>query len=233
MEPWVWAWLLLIVGIVIIGIEMFVPSGGLLGVLSAIAILGAIVLAFVSSLKFGAFMMVLVSCLLPALFAIAAKYWPHTPIGRLIVARPPSSDDVLPNAETRRTLQSLIGRRGVASCPMLPGGVVVVDGVSYDAVTDGTPIDQGMPVQVTAIRMNRLEVRFDDRPESMHSPSATVPPLPTTDPRSNPIPTDYPPSLATPSPAPQPTPPQFAQADDLLSRPIQSLGIEPLDDPLK
>lgn len=213
MEPWVWAWLLLIVGLVIIGIEMFVPSGGVLGVLSAIAILGAIVLAFVSSLKFGVFMMVLVSCLLPVLFAIAVKYWPDTPIGRLIVARPPSSEDVLPNAETRRTMQSLIGRRGVASCPMLPGGIVVVDGVSYDAVTDGTPIDQGMPVQVTAIRMNRLEVRFDDRPESMHDPST---PAPTSPLSQSPL-----------------TPSQLAQTDDLLSRPIQSLGIEPLDDPLK
>jgi membrane-bound ClpP family serine protease len=208
MEPWVWAWLLLIVGLVIIGIEMFIPSGGFLGVLSALAILGAIVLAFVSSLKFGVFMMVLVSCLLPALFAIAVKYWPNTPIGRLIVARPPSSDEVLPHAETRRTLQSLIGRRGVASCQMLPGGVVVVDGVSYDAVTDGTPIDKGMPIQVTAIRMNRLEVRFDDRPESMHSPLAAEPPS-------------------------QLAPSQLAQTDELLSRPIQSLGIEPLDDPLK
>ncbi|MFM2093761.1 MAG: hypothetical protein RIS70_885, partial [Planctomycetota bacterium] len=165
MAPWIWSLILLGIGLLIIGIEMFVPSGGLLGILSGLCILGAIIVGFTASLKFGLLMLIMVSVLLPVVFVLAVRYWPSTPIGRLIMIRPPTSDEVLPDAEARRNLQRLIGKWGIAKCQMLPGGVVTVEGRSYDAITDGTPVDPGQKVQVIAVRMNRLEVRLDDRPE--------------------------------------------------------------------
>ena len=216
MDAWVWSFLLLGIGVLIIGIEMFVPSGGVLGVLSGLAVLGAIVLAFASSAKFGACMVILVSFLLPAILAVAIRYWPDTPIGRLIMIRPPSSEEILPDAENRRNLKALIGRRGIAKCLMLPGGVVVVDGVSYDAVAGSTSIESGQAVRVVAVAMNRLEVRLDEHPET---------------PDSRPTDSNSPPGGSGSSLWPAPG--MVESVEDILSRPIESLGLDALDDPLK
>ena len=228
MAPWIWSLILLGIGLLIIGIEMFVPSGGLLGILSGLCILGAIMVGFTASLKFGLVMLILVSVLLPVIFVLAVRYWPSTPIGRLIMIRPPTSDEVLPDAEARRNLQQLIGKRGIAKCAMLPGGVVTVEGRSYDAVTDGTPVDPGQSVQVIAVRMNRLEVRLDDRPDDPHAFSGPQSASPAGAPRVADASTSEP---ALERPSERVT--KRETLDEMLSGPLESLGLESLDDPLK
>lgn len=244
MAPWIWSLILLGIGLLIIAVEMFVPSGGILGILSGLCILGAIAIGFVSSLSFGTFMLILVAVLMPIVFAAAVRYWPDTPIGRLIVIRPPTSDEVLPDAEARRNLQTLIGKQGIAKCPMLPGGVVMVEGRSYDAVSDGTPVDTGQAVKVIAVRMNRLEVRLADPtgPDGP-TPSQPTPVLPhpmataPTTVGANPVrPDQVSPDRVSPD---RVSPDQAAvvatqrqRLEEMLSEPLESLGIEPLNESL-
>jgi hypothetical protein len=45
---------------------------------------------------------------------------------------------------------------------MLPSGIVVVDGESLDAVSEGMAIDPGQAVRVTAVRTNRIVVRLEE-----------------------------------------------------------------------
>lgn len=239
MDAWVWSLILLGIGIIIIGIEMIVPSGGVLGLLSALAILAAIALAFMSSVKFGLFMTILVALLMPAIFVLAVKYWPETPIGRLIMIQPPKGDDLLSETESRRNLKALIGRRGTARCAMLPGGVVEVDGVGYDAVSDGTAIDEGQPIRVVGAKLNYLEIRLDELPEPQ-SPtvSSTISASDSSAPHSGPPHSGSPsatgpPAMRTSQAEPAETSAQRPESvEDLLSRPIESLGLDPIDDPL-
>jgi membrane-bound ClpP family serine protease len=160
-----WAVLLLLLGISCLVLEMFVPSGGLLGLMAALSIVGAIVLAFISGPLAGLVMTITVTFLIPTMLALAVKYWPETPLGRVILLRrPKGAEEVLPQTEAYRTINSLIGKHGIAKSMMLPSGVVLVEGKTYDAVSNGLPIEPGQNVRVVAIDTQRLVVRVDDEP---------------------------------------------------------------------
>ena len=160
-----WAILLLLLGISCLVLEMFIPSGGLLGVLAALSIIGAIALAFMAGPIQGLAMTMFVTLLIPVMLAVAVKFWPETPLGRLILLRrPQGADEVLPHTEAYRTINALVGKRGVAKSMMLPSGVVLVEGKTYDAVSNGLPIEPGQNVRVIGIDTQRLVVRVDDEP---------------------------------------------------------------------
>lgn len=143
MDIWLWSVLLLLAGIGLIGIELFVPSGGVLGVLALLAIIGSIVVGFSGGVVPGMTMLLTNLVIIPLIIAAAIKWWPDTPIGKLIVLQTPKTEDVLPDDDRYRKVKSLVGRRGVAKTKMLPSGAVVIDGETYDAIGEGTAIEPG------------------------------------------------------------------------------------------
>jgi membrane-bound serine protease (ClpP class) len=163
MEPLMWSVLLLVAALGLIALEIFIPSGGVLGVLAALAVIASLAVAFTGGMMTGTIMMVVTIVVVPLVVSGAVRWWPHTPIGRMIVLGiPASEDEVLPDTLEYRTLGELVGKRGVAKTKMLPSGVVLIDGESYDASSDGTAIDPGQPIRVTAVRANRIVVLLDD-----------------------------------------------------------------------
>ena len=92
-----WALLLLLAGCIFLALEFFVPSSGTLGVLAALSFVGAIVLAFMAGPGYGTATFIAVLVIVPSACILAVKYWPDTPIGRMIlIQRPESPDEVLP-----------------------------------------------------------------------------------------------------------------------------------------
>lgn len=187
-----WAILLLLIGFALVVLEVLIPSGGIIGILSAVALIAALVMAFQESATTGpmtgfVFAAVMVFAV-PALIAMAFKLWPKTPMGKAFLGDLPKDEDVLPEDPRR----GLLGRVGIARTKMLPSGAVEIDGQMIDAVTQGQAIEPGMYVVVAEVRANRVVVR--------------------------PAGKDQRPSHENPS--------------DLLSRPIDELGIESLEDPL-
>jgi len=158
-----WACVLLLAGVIFLALEFFVPSSGTLGVLAALSFVAAIVLAFMAGPVYGTATFVAVLVIVPTACILAVKYWPETPIGRMIlIQRPQSPDEVLPETEAYRGMQHLVGRHGIAKSLMMPGGVVEVDRKSYDAVSDGMAIEPGTRVLVLSISTQRIVVRPDD-----------------------------------------------------------------------
>jgi len=145
--------------------DFFLPTGGVLSFLGAIAIVAAIILGFVEGSTFGLMLLVSTAIVLPFLFAVAIKFWPHTPLGRLILIPRPKDEDVLPEPIRDHRLEMLVGRHGVAKCKMLPGGAVRVEGKTYDAVSNGMPIENDEYIEVVAVRNNRLVVRPIQKPQ--------------------------------------------------------------------
>ena len=157
-----WALLLLAAGLVLLVLEFFIPSGGSLAVMCALTFLGAIVVGFMAGPLTGATILVLEAIIVPAAVGAAVKWWPETPIGRLmLIQRPKSPDDVLPQTEAYFGLKKLIGKRGVAKGTMLPSGSVQIDGKTYDAVAEGTAIEAGQAILVVSVSTQRLVVRPD------------------------------------------------------------------------
>ena len=161
MSPLLFAALLILLALALAVVEMFVPSGGVLGVLAALAAgAGVIVAYYYGGLVVGTLFLGVVALAVPALLALAVQVWPHTPIGRsVLIALPETEEKVLPEDPQRQRLKKLVGRRGVARSDMLPSGAVQIDKHTYDAVADGMAIDAGQSVQVIAVRMNCLVVR--------------------------------------------------------------------------
>ncbi len=164
MDPWIWAVLLLAAGTGLAVLEMFFPSAGMLGFLSAVAVLAAIVIGFQQGPITG--LLILVGALvgLPTVVVLGFKYWPKTAMGRRILLSAPTSEDVLPDDPEKDRLKELVGRTGRAKSKMLLSGVVVVDGRTADAVSESMPIEPGQSVRVVGVRGHGLVVRPVDEP---------------------------------------------------------------------
>jgi membrane-bound ClpP family serine protease len=156
---WVWAILLLVLGLGLAILEVFFPSAGILGFLSAASILAAIIVGFQDGPLVGFLILGVAVIGLPTIVVLAFKYWPNTAIGRRILLGVPSSEDVLPDGHRRSGLKELVGRVGRAKCKMLPGGAITIGGRTIDAVSEGIAIDVGQSVRVIAVRGNRVVVR--------------------------------------------------------------------------
>jgi membrane-bound ClpP family serine protease len=162
MELWVVAILLLVLGLGLAILEVFVPSGGLLGFLCVCSIIAAVIVGFRYSASLGFGIFVLAIFALPAVIAVALHYWPATAMGRRILLMIPRSGDVLPDSPKKRRLKALIGQVGEAKSKMLPSGVVRVAGRNVDAVSEGMPVDPGQRVRIIEVRGNRVVVRPTD-----------------------------------------------------------------------
>ncbi len=193
MDPLAWSILLLLLGLSLEILEVFVPSGGVIGFVSIASIVTSIVLAFYHrGVEVGFVFLTSAAVAAPIVLMAAFRWWPYTPMGRRLLLDIPSSKDVLPDTPLRRKLRDLVGRVGLAKTLMLPSGAVTIDGMTVDAISEGMPIEAGQRVKVIDVHGTRVVVR----------------------------PTDEEPQ------------PQAPRGDDLLSQPIESLGLEPLDDPL-
>ena len=106
-DPWVWAVLLILVGLALAAMELFIPSGGVLAFLAVSALGGAIVLGFMQGSAVGLGILVVVMIGLPVTLILLFRVWPQTPIGRRILLRVQTSEDVLPDDPKQRKLKEL------------------------------------------------------------------------------------------------------------------------------
>jgi membrane-bound ClpP family serine protease len=178
MTPAIWAILLLVLGLVFLVLEFVIPSGGALAVMCALSFLAAIIVGFLAGTWTGATILLAVCVIVPSAAAAAIRWWPDTPVGRLVlIQRPRSSDEVLPDTIAYRGLKKLIGRRGQARGLMLPSGSVVIDGKLYDAVSEGVAIEPHQAIIVVGVSTQRLVVRPDNTipAELADAPAASAP----------------------------------------------------------
>ncbi|HVX15412.1 MAG TPA: NfeD family protein [Pirellulales bacterium] len=164
LDPVAWAVLLMLLGVSLAVLEIFVPSGGVIGFLSITSVLCAIALAFYRGPWYGLSFLGTAVVALPIVMITALHYWPETAMGRRLLLEVPKSDDVLPEDDQRRVLKSLVGRVGQSKSLMLPSGAVSIDGHHVDAVSEGMAIEKGQWVQVIEVRGTRVVVRPTDQP---------------------------------------------------------------------
>lgn len=144
---------LVAVGVLLLACETFIPSGGVLGVLAALALLSGVATAFYyGGLAVGTVFMTATFVSVGALVAYMIRKWPNTTMGKLILVEPPKETQLLPD---RSELHALVGRVGRAVVVMLPGGFVEIDSKRYDA-TAVAAVEQGSWVEVVGIRSGRI-----------------------------------------------------------------------------
>jgi membrane-bound serine protease (ClpP class) len=177
MEGLFWPLVLIALGIVLLVLEMFVPSGGALGVFAGLAFLAAVIMGFWHNAYAGASSILIVAVIVPLFLAIFVHYWPKTPIGKQILLQRPPDDPLADADDELEHLRTLIGKRGRAKTKMLPSGAVVIDNQVYDAATEGLPLEPGQPVEVIATHFKRLVVRPVENDAMPHRPRDPDDPL--------------------------------------------------------
>ncbi len=174
MEYSTWAFLLLAIGVVLLVAEVFIPSGGIIGILSAISFIGAIVFAWYAwwGTSQGAFWGFLlgISLLLPCLAVIAFYVWPNTPIGRRAFLEAPAPHEVVAFVEQEERHQKMVGKTGETVTTLNPAGIVRVDGQRVHCQSEGIILDAGTLVRVISARANSVVVRRIDP----HAPPAQL-----------------------------------------------------------
>ncbi len=160
MSPVVWVAALFLVGIGVIVLEVFVPSGGVLGFVSLAAIIAAIATAFLElGVGAGTAMIALSVVVVPVILGLAFRWFPETPLGRRVLPAPPEPADVVPDAPRRRRARDLVGQPGRTTSDLLPWGTVEVGSETLDGVSEGGPIDAGSEIIVVASQGAAVVVR--------------------------------------------------------------------------
>lgn len=160
MSPVVWVLLLLVLGLSVMVLEVFVPSGGVLGFVSIMAIIAAVATAF---LQIGALagltVLAVVVVTVPVLLGLAFRWFPETPLGRRVLPPPPEGLEVVPRAEERKRRRDLVGSVGRVVSDLLPWGMVAIGGEEMEALSEAGPLAPGIDVQVVGVQGLAVVVR--------------------------------------------------------------------------
>lgn len=158
----VWAIALIGLALMLFLIEVFVPSGGLLGVASAISAVVGVVLLFWENQVLGLVGAIVCLIALPFLLGFALKMWPNTPIGRVLMLSAPPSRAAPGEADapTKAGLPNVtVGQRGRSVSELRPVGTCVFDGKREECLAAGGVIEPDTSVEVVAVDGRQIKVR--------------------------------------------------------------------------
>ena len=160
MNTLVWVVALLVLGLAVMVLEVFVPSGGILGFVSILALVSAVATAFLEQgTAAGMAALAVVVLAVPAVLSVAFRWCPETPLGRRVLPPAPEAADVLPDPERRRHLRDLIGHTGRTGSELLPWGSVEISGEIIEAMSEGGPLEAGVVIEVVGVQGTALVVR--------------------------------------------------------------------------
>ena len=170
-----WAVVLLGIGLAVMVLEVFVPSGGVLGFVSAMAIVAAIVTAFAQhSVVAGFVMLGMALGLVPAVLMLAFRWFPMTPLGRRVLPPPPEPSDVLPQQAARDAAKAAVGLSGTVVDELVPWGRVLVADRLHEAMSDGGVVAAGTPIEVVGIQGTSLVVRRREATATPRTPAESL-----------------------------------------------------------
>lgn len=160
--------------------EIFIPSGGFLGLTAVVVAVTSIIIGYTSSGTLAVTLTLIYVITTPILIGLLIRLWPNTKIGRHMLNRETlEADSALPELTTidGTPLSAFVGRIGTATSNLLPGGEVRIDGHRTGAISTGLPIDTGTLVRVVRLHSGKLQVRAasDDESRRWHEETAAVP----------------------------------------------------------
>jgi membrane-bound ClpP family serine protease len=157
-----WGLGLLAASLLLVIIEVFVPSGGLIAVTAAGCAVVGVVFLFKYQLAWGISGTLAILILGPTSFGFALRVWPSTPIGRrMLGAKTPEEEeaDRLAQLKERQKQQSLIGAEGTVVTDLRPVGIILVDNARMEALSESGFIRAGAKVRITMVESNQIKVR--------------------------------------------------------------------------
>jgi len=166
----IWGFVLLGAAILLLFIELFVPSGGIIALCSGVAVIGSLVAFFSHSSTTGLIAMVLYIVIGPVALWFGFKWFESSPMGRRLIL---GAEDDLPGRtpeeayaasaaaqhDRAHQLDKYIGCRGMTESDLRPVGMIRIDGDRHEALAETGVIDANIEVEVVEVYDNQLKVR--------------------------------------------------------------------------
>jgi len=151
---------LAVVGIAAMIIELFVPAGGIIGLVGLGSIIASIVRTFQTQGNLvGSLFLIGAFIAIPTIFILYFKHFPRTFMGRRLILSQNQSPETGYSSHTEDQYKSLKGETGTAETALRPAGSIIVKGKRFSAVTDGEFLEQGVSIRIVHIEGNRIVVR--------------------------------------------------------------------------
>jgi membrane-bound serine protease (ClpP class) len=152
--------MLLLAGILLAFLETILPSGGLLGFLAVVTLIGSVILGFKQSPSTGLVILLVVFILVPVLVLLGLKALPKTLVGRKMILAEPTMDKN--SADKARidmeNIEFLAGKTGLTVTELRPSGIAEIDGKRYSVVSEGEMIGPSIEVLVKYVEGNNIIV---------------------------------------------------------------------------
>lgn len=166
MDWWlVFAVFLYIVSACLLVVEVFVPSGGLIGVASAVCLASGVWLFFREGTTLGWVGIVIAVVMIPAVLVIAYKIFPHTRFGKTMNLEPQKREPG-EGISDNEDLKSLVGKQGKTLTDLRPVGMCDFSGQKVESVAESGYAEKGKTVKVISVQSTQVTVRVIDKEES-------------------------------------------------------------------
>ncbi|MDR2360450.1 MAG: hypothetical protein LBD85_04100 [Oscillospiraceae bacterium] len=145
----------LIVGIVLITAECFIPGFGVFGILGIVSLIASIIL-FSDAWWQAAVMIVILLALVITAVALLSRLAAQGKLQHKLFLSISASSAL--GFDSTRDYSGLVGFDGVSQTILRPAGVAVIRGARYDVVTQGEYIEKGVRLTVLSVEGNRIVV---------------------------------------------------------------------------
>jgi membrane-bound ClpP family serine protease len=161
----IWAIVLLGMAVALFLTELFVPSGGIIGIASAVCLIAGIVMLFQINTTLGLIGAIVSVIAIPFAFAAGLWIWPQTPIGRALILGSDEEQEEsdldgqqpLPSAAHHADIAA--GTEGKALTELRPVGTCLLDGKRQECLSVSGVIEPGVRVKVVSADGMQIKVQ--------------------------------------------------------------------------
>ncbi|MNI07353.1 hypothetical protein D3C73_603600 [compost metagenome] len=144
------------IGIVLLILELVIPSFGILSVLGAISLFGGVMMASADPKQAALSIGIAVLVGIP-IVALAIKYFKHRGVWNRFILRQQLTSEEGFNSSPNK--QYLVGLKGTSVTPLRPAGTAQIDGQRIDVVTDGSFVGVNKDIEVMFVEGTRVVVK--------------------------------------------------------------------------
>ncbi|MBS0188413.1 MAG: hypothetical protein JSS51_10105 [Planctomycetes bacterium] len=163
MEPLLlWGICLLAGSLLLLLMEFFVPSAGLIAILASVSAIAGLICLFRYNPLWGFMGLVGMLFAVPGVLYAGVSIWKNTPLGRRMIGAPSEEELAAKAAQDDafvRSRMQLLNKEGTAVTDLRPVGQVEIDGQRHDALCDTDFIRRGSAIRVVHVDANQVRVR--------------------------------------------------------------------------
>jgi membrane-bound serine protease (ClpP class) len=166
-ETLILAYALILIGLLLLVAEVFIPSAGVLFVLAVCGLVGGVAMTFLhgGDHYLGWITLIALFIIIPVLGRMLFVYWPKTAVGKRFLMPGPEEDATIASMPVNLELEQLRGKIGRAISALRPAGVVDFDGKRIDTITEGMMVEPGQWVRCIDVHTGKVIVRPIDPPD--------------------------------------------------------------------